>query len=256
MRSYTGIIMALATAVSAVVCFAVSLEVGERRDQVMTLKRQIANDIREVRRLQAEWQIRVRPGQLQRLNDTYFGLTAPTADRYFASVDTYVAFAAAPGSEPQKLQVLPAIEQRLDTYEAPQTYLAKATDNGRAQLVAVSSEGPAVAMRVPALPVYATVRTPAPRAVEAPAQKPHVPGFGTGAPKVHLASWTEPVAEPAPRKESVALAMRAPAEPVRAAETYTPHTPPAPKRAAPVGGLDAATIASIERLAAGEAATQ
>ncbi|MGK2284895.1 hypothetical protein [Pedomonas sp. V897] len=242
MRYYTGIIMALATAVSAAVCFAVSLEVGERRDEVMALKRQIAGDMREVRRLQAEWQIRVRPGQLQRLNDTYFGLTAPTADRYFASAESYVAFAADPNSEPQKPQVLPAIEQQMDSHEAPQTYLAKATDGGKAQLVAVSSDGPAVAMRLPSLPVYATV------------QKPRPSGFGEAAPKVHLASWSEPVAEPAPRprKESIALAMRTPAE-TAGAEAYAPALP---KKAAPLGGLDAATIASIERLAASEAGTQ
>ncbi|MCH8684663.1 cell division protein FtsL [Pedomonas mirosovicensis] len=268
MRYYTGILMALATAVSAVVCFAVSLEVGERRDEVTALKRQIASDMREVRRLQAEWQIRVRPAQLQRLNDTYFGLTAPTADRYFASADAYVAFAADPNSVPQKAQVMPAIEQQDNQYEMPQTYLAKAT-GGEAHLVAVSSDGPAVAMRLPSASAIAA------------AQRPR-PGFGPDAPKVHLASWSGPAEsgrvqlaswspEPAvaaqpkpkvaskpvaaktePREDNVELAMRAPAVPAAAA----PYAPAIPKGATPLSGLDASTIASIERLAAIEAGTQ
>lgn len=280
MRYYTGIAMALATAVSAVVCFAVSLEVGGRRDEVIALKRQIASDMREVRRLQAEWQIRVRPMQLQRMNDTYFGLTAPTADRYFASAESYVAFAADANSVPQKAQVIPAIEQPATPFEAPRTYLAKATDTGDAQLVALTSDGPAVAMRLPSATQIAAARKP----------RPQAPGFGADAPKVHLASWSDdtpgsgriqlaawtpepspaPAAKPkpkpakpaeavpAPRKETE-VAMRAPEPaPARASapvmrESYAAAIPAG---AAPLSGLDSATIASIERLAAIEAGTQ
>lgn len=275
MRTFTGIAMVLATAVSAVVCFAVSLEVGDRRDEVMALKRQIASDMKEVRRLQAELQIRVRPAQLQRMNDTYFGLTAPTADRYFASVESYVAFAADPNSVPQKPQVLPAIEQSI-TPEAPRTYLAKATGTGEAQLVALSSDGPAVAMRLPSESQIAAARKPRPQPV---------PGFGPDAPKVHLASWSDetastsrvqlaswspspaPAARPKPartvedaapaRKTDVALHKP---EPVAAhapvQETREPYAAAIPKGSTPLSGLDSATIATIERLAAHEAGSQ
>ena len=276
MRYYTGIAMALATAVSAVVCFAVSLEVGGRRDEVLSLKRQIASDMREVRRLQAELQIRVRPMQLQRMNDTYFGLTAPTADRYFASAESYVAFAADAHSVPQEPQVLPAIEQSI-TPEAPRTYLAKATGaGGNEQLVTLTSGGPAVAMRLPSESQIAAARKPRPKA----------PGFGGDAPKVHLASWSEDVpgnggvqlaswapepaparaakpkpaskpaeAAPAPRLEA-APAPRAPE--ARAPESRAPEAYAAaiPQGSTPLSGLDPATIASIERLAAHEAGTQ
>lgn len=277
MRTFTGIAMALATAVSAVVCFAVSLEVGDRRDEVMALKRQIASDIKEVRRLQAELQIRVRPGQLQRMNDSYFGLTAPTADRYFASVDSYVAFAADPNSVPQQPQVLPAIEQSI-TPEAPRTYLAKATGTGEAQLVALSSDGPAVAMRLPSESQIAAARKPRPQPV---------PGFGADTPKVHLASWADeaasnsrvhlaswspspapaPAAKPKPAKpvedaasaRKTEVAMHKP-EPVAAhapaQEAREPYAAAIPKGSTPLGGLDAATIAEIERLAAHEAGSQ
>lgn len=274
MRYYTGIAMALATAVSAVVCFAVSLEVGERRDEVLSLKRQIASDMREVRRLQAEWQIRVRPMQLQRMNDTYFGLTAPTADRYFASAESYVAFAADPNSVPQRPQVIPAIEQPTEPFDAPRTYLAKAEDTGEAHLVSLTSDGPAVAMRLPSASAIAAARQP----------RTPAPGFGADAPKVHLASWSDdapgsgriqlaswspeprpaPAAKPTPRPAKVAEAAPAP----RKAETtevamrapapvaHEPYAAAIPAGATPLSGLDSATIASIERLAAIEAGTQ
>lgn len=281
MRYYTGIAMALATAVSAVVCFAVSLEVGGRRDEVNALKRQIASDMREVRRLQAEWQIRVRPMQLQRMNDTYFGLTAPTADRYFASAESYVAFAADANSVPQKPQVLPAIEQPATPFEAPRTYLAKATDAGEAQLVSLASDGPAVAMRLPSEGQIMAARKP----------RPQAPGFGADAPKVHLASWSDDTpgsgriqlaswspepspapaakpkpkpakpaeAAPAPRKAEMEVALRQ-AEPVAvrapAQEVREAYAAAIPKGATPLSGLDPATIASIERLAAIEAGTR
>ena len=265
MRYYTGIAMALATAVSAVVCFAVSLEVGGRRDEVIALKRQIAGDMREVRRLQAEWQIRVRPMQLQRMNDSYFGLTAPTADRYFASAESYVAFAADAHSVPQKPQVLPAIEQPATPFEAPRTYLAKATDTGEAELVALASVGPAVAMRLPSDSQIAAARKP----------RAQTPGFGADAPKVHLASWSDEVpgnggvqlASWAPEPAPARAAKPKPAKPAEAAPATRREAEPAPRAqesyaaaipqgSTPLSGLDSATIASIERLAESEAGTQ
>lgn len=278
MRYYTGIAMALATAVSAVVCFAVSLEVGGRRDEVMALKRQIAGDMREVRRLQAEWQIRVRPMQLQRMNDSYFGLTAPTADRYFASAESYVAFAADANSVPQKPQVLPAIEQPATPFEAPRTYLAKATDTGEAPLVALASVGPAVAMRLPSDSQIAAARKP----------RQQTPGFGGDAPKVHLASWSDDTQgsgriqlaswspepgtaaaakpQPKPTKPTEAAPASRKAEPEAAAAAVTAraaapvareaYAAAIPQGATPLSGLDSATIASIERLAEIEAGTQ
>lgn len=275
MRYYTGIAMALATAVSAVVCFAVSLEVGGRRDEVIALKRQIAGDMREVRRLQAEWQIRVRPMQLQRMNDSYFGLTAPTADRYFASAESYVAFAADANSVPQKPQILPAIEQPATPFEAPRTYLAKATDAGEEQLVTLASVGPAVAMRLPSDSQIAAARKP----------RPQAPGFGADAPKVHLASWSDEAqassriqlaswspepspaakpkakpakpadAAPAPAKTDTEVAEAAAAR-ASAQVTREAYAAAIPKGATPLSGLDSATIASIERLAEIEAGTQ
>lgn len=183
MRNYGRMVMACATIISAVVCFAVSLEVGDRREQVQMLKRQIARDVKEMRRLQAEWQIRVRPAQLQRLNDSYFGLTAPTADRYFASAEAYVAFAADTDSVPQEPQVLPAIDTMDEPQPAPRTYLTQA-GNGEARVVALSSDGPAVAMRVPA---------PSARPMERATQ----PRFDAhAAPRVQMASWSEEPAMP------------------------------------------------------------
>src|SRR5690606_22022606 len=143
---------------------------------------------------------------------------------------------------------------------------------GEAQLVALTSGGPAVALRLPSESQIAAARQK--QRVPAP-----TPGFGADAPKVHLASWSEdapgsgrvqlaswsakpaPVAPPkpakpadaAPRPAEAAAAPGAPpaADPAAAAA----HPPAVPPGAAPLSGLDPAAIGSTERLAAIEAGT-
>src|SRR5690606_25647097 len=112
-----------------------------------------------------------------------------------------------------------------------------------AQLVALTSGGPAVALRLPSESQIAAARQK--QRVPAP-----TPGFGADAPKVHLASWSED----APRTAEAEAALSAPraAEPTAAAA----YAPAIPQGAAPLSGLDPATIASIERLAAIEAGTR
>lgn len=226
MRHFKNIVMGLSVVAAAVVCFSVSLQVGERREQVNALKRQIAADTKAVRRMQAELQIRARPNQLQRLNDAYFGLTAPTADRYFTSADVYVAFAAdpAPRSVPQ---VQPAIERAEDDTSFPRAKLVSFVQPGGAK--SAPAAGQLVALTLPAQDVAPRPAASAPVVRTMPASNRQRPAG------VHLASY------PASNE----------AAPVRRVEEPRPvaKAPPAEAPHPVAGGLDMATIASIQQAA-------
>lgn len=203
-----------AVALSAALCFAVSLKVGERREAVEGLKRDIANDTKTIRRLQAEWQMRARPLQLQRLNDTYFGLNAPVAGQFFDSAQTYVAFAANP-----------------DRQHQPRVYTAAASQAATEEVirptqVAQVVSGPTVLMQMP---------------------QEGLSSSGDGV--RHTRYQTVAKLEAAQSIKTVVSTVQALAAPkiVRAAQ---PKPTMSPKPI--LTRLDAGTMASIERLAATE----
>lgn len=82
-----------AALVSALAASFVSKQVSDTRKAMVSAQRHIAADTQEIARLRSELTARARPERLEALNASVLGLGAPSADRYFASVDALVAFA-------------------------------------------------------------------------------------------------------------------------------------------------------------------
>lgn len=136
-----------AALVSALAASFASKQVSDTRKAMVSAQRHIAADTREIARLRSELTARARPERLEALNASVLGLGAPSADRYFASVDALIAFAGR---------------------DVPKVREAMAADVGGRVPVQLASAGPLVDMRQPVSALHPRLAVAPDRLLDAP----------------------------------------------------------------------------------------
>jgi hypothetical protein len=97
MRNYAGsALMLVITMAAAIGSYTVNLRVSAERSAVEKLQRRIVADAREIRTLQVELRTRARFPEMQRWNDGFFQMSAPSAGQYLRNPVQLASFGAAP----------------------------------------------------------------------------------------------------------------------------------------------------------------